>query len=194
MVGNDVVDLADPEVRCGPAHPRFDERVFAPGEREALRGSAAPERLRWMLWAAKEAAYKLARKRDPQVVFSPARFVVRLDASLHGEVTHRGESFPVSLRLEEEAIHAVASAGGPTQIATGLELTSSARDASEAVRELAIRALAERLEIRPEAIRIGRRGRIPILEVQGRAAPLDLSLSHHGRFVGFACDLGGTPA
>ena len=65
MIGNDVVDLGDAEVQPGATHPRFDARVFAREEREALRASGAPNRLRWILWAAKEAAYKAARKLDP---------------------------------------------------------------------------------------------------------------------------------
>ena len=75
MLGNDVVDLADPEVRGGPAHPRFDARVFSPPERRALESESAPNRLRWTLWAAKEAAYKLAVKRDPNAIFAAASLV-----------------------------------------------------------------------------------------------------------------------
>ena len=36
MVGNDVVDLGDREARTGPAHSRFDTRVFSAGERRAI--------------------------------------------------------------------------------------------------------------------------------------------------------------
>ena len=42
MVGDDVVDLADPEARADALHPRFDARVFAPAERAALAASADP--------------------------------------------------------------------------------------------------------------------------------------------------------
>ena len=42
-VGNDVVDLADPETRLRGLHPRFAERVFSTAERDALE--AALERL-----------------------------------------------------------------------------------------------------------------------------------------------------
>jgi len=192
MVGNDVVDLRDPEVVKGPAHPRFDARVFARSEREALRQSGAPERLRWLFWGAKEAAYKLARKLDPTVVFSPSRFVVTLDATLVGQVCHQERSYPVKLAAGGDSVHAIAteshSAG---RIVAGIASTEAALDSSRAVRELATTALAERLRMPTEAIRIGRDGRIPTLEVLGRDTALDLSLSHHGRFVAFACDLGG---
>ena len=74
LVGNDVVDLHDSESRPGALHPRFDVRVFTPDEREALSAAAYP--LRWTLWAAKESAYKVAKKLDPTVRFLPRDFVV----------------------------------------------------------------------------------------------------------------------
>ncbi|MGH7855988.1 MAG: 4'-phosphopantetheinyl transferase family protein, partial [Candidatus Binatia bacterium] len=80
MVGNDVIDLRDPETAPGSQHPRFDARVFAPAERALLGASTDARRLRWILWAAKEAAYKVARKIDARAVFSPRRFVVDLAA------------------------------------------------------------------------------------------------------------------
>jgi len=193
MVGNDVVDLSDQDVRCAP-HPRFDARVFAAGERAALDASGARTRLRWMLWAAKEAAYKLVRKRDPRVSFSPRRFVVRLDARLEGEVEHAGRVYAVRLGNAGDALHAVARDGSPARIVSGVAATQDLRHASRAARELASLAVAEHLGVPLDAILLGRRGRIPTLQVRGLATPLDLSLSHHGRFVAFACDLGCVPA
>lgn len=192
MVGNDVVDLADPDVVKGPAHPRFDARVFARGEREALRQSGAPERLRWFFWGAKEAAYKLAKKQDPRVIFSPPRFVVTLDATLKGEVVHGDRRYPVRLAAGSDSVHAIATEkGDASQVVAALAVNDTPLEDSRAVRELAARVLAERLRMPSEALRIRRRGRIPVLEVHGRDTALDLSLSHHGRFVAFACDLGG---
>ena len=49
MLGNDVVDLADPETRRAALHPRFDARAFAPRERAAL--AAASDRQRAPLGA-----------------------------------------------------------------------------------------------------------------------------------------------
>jgi phosphopantetheinyl transferase (holo-ACP synthase) len=191
MVGNDVVDLADPEVCFGPAHPRFDARVFAPLEREALRASGEPNRLRWMLWAAKEAAYKLLKKRDPKLVFSPVRFVAALDGSLRGEVVHEGCTLRVSLRSDADALHAIATddASDAGRVLSAVGAASEPFDPSTAARALAVRTLAERLGVPGAAFRFGRRARIPTLEVEALDAPLDLSLSHHGRFVAFAAVL-----
>ena len=39
MIGNDVVDLADPDADPGRLHPRFDGRVFDPSEHALIAAS-----------------------------------------------------------------------------------------------------------------------------------------------------------
>ena len=194
MIGNDIVDLRDPEVQPGASHPRFDRRVFAPEERSALGASGARERLRWIFWAAKEAAYKVARKRDSECVFSPVRFVVKLDASLAGAVEHEGECYPVRVVEEEELVHAVATDSRsadpePEMLCRVARLPSPDTDASSLVREIARQELAPRIGAAPEELHVVGRGRVPVLCRGGEPAGLDLSLSHHGRFVAYACQV-----
>lgn len=192
MVGNDLVDLRDPETRPAALHARFDERAFAAAERERLRGSPAPDRLRWILWAAKEAAYKLARKLDGETPFAPARWVVNLDEALRGSVVHEHFEVRVAVREERDAVHAIALDDGAREggILAGLAPLADAREASDAARRLAADAVSRRLGIPRSALRFERRHRIPFLHVAGVDAPLDLSLSHHGSWVAFACDPG----
>ena len=194
MVGNDVVDLRDLETRARGLHPRFDARVFAGAEGEALKASPAPERLRWRLWAAKEAAYKVARKLDPRVVFSPSRFVVTLDDVHQGRVSWATGTVSVVLHEDGESVHAIATddAASEPRILHARAVASNPREASQAVRQLAIQRVAERLSTDPQRLHVIRRDRIPQLVIgKSVSAPrsLDLSLSHHGRFVAFACDL-----
>jgi phosphopantetheinyl transferase (holo-ACP synthase) len=191
MVGNDVVDLRDRSVAAGPRHPRFDARVFAPAEHRALRESAAPNPLRWAFWAAKEAAYKVAKKLDDATVWSPLRFVVRFERDLEGAVEHEGREIPVRVEADPERVHAIATDAreGFARIrARVAELPAPDADPSAAVRALARADLAALLGAAPEALEFARRGRIPVLCVAGSEAPLDLSLSHHGRFVAWACE------
>jgi hypothetical protein len=51
---------------------------------------------------------------------------------------------------------------------------------------LAIERLAVRLDTDPSRLAIVRRGRIPVLLVDARPSPIELSLSHHGGVVAFA--------
>jgi len=191
MIGNDVVDLRDPEAQPGAHHPRFDRRVFARVERQALARSGAPARLRWILWAAKEAAYKVARKLDASVIFSPRRFVVSLDADLHGTVEHDGMRIEVSVEESPECVHALAS---EEPLSGGWRVARVARvadgvDASAAARTLAVEDVASLIGASPDDLEVEKEGRIPVLLAHGERSGIDLSLSHHGRFVAFACEL-----
>lgn len=62
FVGVDVVDLTDPRARDRSRDARFLDRVFSPGERERIRAAADPALEVWILWAAKEAAFKVVSK------------------------------------------------------------------------------------------------------------------------------------
>jgi len=54
---------------------------------------------------------------------------------------------------------------------------------------VALRRLAETLGVDPADLEIRKRGRVPELCRRGRPAAADLSLSHHGAVVAFACEL-----
>jgi len=202
MIGNDVVDLGDPETRPGATHPRFDDRVFAAAEREALEASGAPNRLRWIFWAAKEAAFKVARKLDPGAVFSPSSFAVELTSDLRGSVEHGEQRFCVQVDESPHCVHAIVSDADPKERRIHAEVAAMAArvDIPEewppatvgpaSVRALARYSVAELLGANPADVSIARENRIPRLLLKGEPAGVDLSLSHHGRFVAFACDLG----
>ena len=184
MLGNDVVDLADPETHT--RHPGFDARVFSEAERLAIASSPDPHATRQTLWAAKESAYKAARRHDPRTVFSPRRFEVHLDARGHGHVVHAANVFRVHVTRTGECIHAVARLGGdPSESQRGIT-RGNGRDASATVRALALAELSGALGVPTDALRIERRDRIPELHVQGRALAAPLSLSHHGRYAAYA--------
>jgi hypothetical protein len=193
MVGNDVVDLRDRDVDPSTWSARFDERVFGEGERELLARSDRPVALRWTLWAAKEAAYKLVVKRDPDAVFSPSRYRVSLcEAAESGVVAAGPHVVPVRIQREADAVHAVATTDGEgvafglERLAPGAGLPIGAAQLSDAARRLAILGIAEELELDPEDVEIRKLGRIPELFVRGARLSGDLSLSHHGSVVAFA--------
>jgi hypothetical protein len=186
MLGDDVVDLRDPEARAASLHPRFDARVFAQEERVLLADSPDRTRLRWALWAAKEAAYKAARRLDAAVRFHPRAFVVR-----GGAVHHGGRCF--RLRLEEAggALHALALVGDLPAgcLAAGTARLAPGEEPGAAARALALRAAARLLGADLAELAVGRDGRLPHLLLRGEPAAASLSLSHHGRFAAFALAL-----
>ena len=209
LIGNDVVDLHDPESRPGAIHNRFDARVFTFDEREALSDSASAHELRWTLWAAKESAYKVAKKLDPAVRFLPRDFVVRRITEGRALVMHETGAFDVRLRRTDEWVGAVATpmaanaawpmaanaawtkaANAPSThrpITAGIEcLEVPGADPSRTVRELACAALALGMNLPPGQVQIAADQGIPVAFWRSRRLPVDLSLSHHGRFVAWA--------
>ena len=189
MLGDDVVDLADPEAASGAPHPRFDDRVFTASERDAIARSSEPNHLRWMFWAAKESAYKAARKLGSRVVFAPRRFEVRMLAGDEATVGHEGSRWRVRVQRRDDAVHVVA-VGAPllrTEPLVGFaRVDSTDEDLSAAVRRFAIREIAAELAIDATRLAIVRRGRIPVLTLDAEPTADELSLSHHGSVVGFA--------
>jgi hypothetical protein len=185
MVGNDVVDLGDPETRAGAQHPRFDARVFCAEERALLQAQADPVRLRWALWAAKEAAFKVARKLAPATVFAPRRFRVTLGPAGIGEVRWEGGRLPLLLARGSDWVHAVVRSPGGGGIHARRLVVPPALSPGAAVREHALRSLRGLLGA---PLAIGKADRIPYLERCGRRLGADLSLSHHGRYAAWVCE------
>lgn len=202
-VGNDIVDLKTADALGKAGDFRFVERVLTRDEQSALRRSEHPDALLWAFWAAKEAAYKAISKRFPDISSAPRRYPVAIEAqkrrgAASGIVnTPRGRVF-VRIFFYEDCIHCIASTGSPAHlpdIVHGMgEIgpgrgPASARE-SAAVRKVAGARIAAFLGRLPEDVRIlrktGPRGLSPpTVYIRGEKAPIDISMSHDGRFAAF---------
>jgi len=188
MVGNDVVDLHDPETSPEGLNPRFDERVFTTGERHKLASASDAHSLRWTMWAAKESAYKLAKRFDCTTIFAHSQFETKLDENGSGQVHHNCSCYAINVICVESAIHAIAMTDHRHRehIVFGLNNLPDGGDPSESVRELARTAIADQLDIDATLITITTGAhRIPVLRVDGMPNG-HLSLSHHGAHIAFA--------
>ncbi|MFV1988533.1 MAG: 4'-phosphopantetheinyl transferase superfamily protein [Gemmatimonadota bacterium] len=198
LVGNDVVDLRDLENQPSAIHSRFDERVFTRAERARLTLEATAHRTRWRMWAAKESAFKVARKIDPAVRFLPRRFAVRFEGNARAVVQHAVGRFDVSFSGADDWVHAIATlsdgvaARVPAAMVPAAMIErvhrgrSAAAHASARVRTMARSAVGSLLSIAPAEIEIAPAGRIPVATWRKLPLPVDLSLSHHGRFLACA--------
>lgn len=201
MLGNDVVDLADPEAAEGALHPRFDARAFTASERARLDAAAERPALRWVLWAAKEAAWKAVRRLAPDCPFHPARIEARLApagrGAFAGEVAIAGARFRVRVEVAGEAVHAVAvhrALPAPRVRAAWRALRGGGAPpapsaGSDEARGLAVELASHALAVPRHELTVARRARMPELLRAGAAVPVCLSLSHHGRFAAAALAL-----
>ncbi len=214
LVGNDIVDLHDPWSQPNEIHPRFDSRAFTADERAQIRESSSAHELRWSFWAAKESAFKVALKQDAGVRFLPKEFVVRLLDDSRAEVSHRLGRFRIWFERADEWLHAVAvpeidrlmapgpdiagPGGAPAGVDSRIDLVDKedvvlgeAGRPGRRVREVARSAVGSWMDIAANEIQIVTEQGIPTLRRRIERLPterlsLDLSLSHHGRFVACA--------
>jgi len=196
MVGNDIVDLHDCDADISSYRPGFDARVFSQAERAAIARRELGEATRWLLWAAKEAAYKAAKQMNADTIYSPRAFEVLCEkrwAEYFMPVRHVSGPFVVVLEPDHERVHAVAARSSSEygHVIRGVAPCSEPANASQEVRRLACEAIARKLDVPSEGIEVRREGRIPSLYLDAQPLCMSLSLSHHGRWLAFACDLTG---
>jgi len=193
LVGNDVVDLRDPETRLDSVHDRFIERVFTPAERDAIFASRDSRAALWSHWAAKESAYKIIKKAEPDAIFSHRAFQVEFfnrvgGTRLTGSVEHEGRRVDVDVLHAGDTIHAVALLGHwphRRRVVSDVAPISRSDDPSRAVRGALVESAAREIECGEGELRVVG-SRPPRLEHRGAGVGFDVSLSHHGRLVGFA--------
>lgn len=205
LIGNDLIDLRTPEAQGKADHGAFLRRVFTPGEAERIRKASDPHRMLWRLWAGKEAAFKIARKRVSSTLFAHRSFEVEQAAQeAVGRVHLRGVPgledvvFPVQWEVTASFIHCIASENDhhADRMWSGVEAPDAAvllaaGGESQAVRHLARRLAREaglgEIEVVRDAVGMGFGP--PRLCRAGSAEPLgewDVSLSHDGCLVAAA--------
>ena len=196
-VGNDIVDLGDSETQLDQLHPRFLQRVFTKLEGHRILSSTDSRVSLWGHWAAKESVYKAARKRNPSLPFAHSSFVVEdwedaATQSCTGRIAHEGWEYLVDVARTNDWLHAVAlpldSKREEPKLVHGVEVCPEELDPSTAVRLFACGRLAEELGCDPNQLTITRTWP-PLLLREGKSTGVDISLSHHGRWLAFAAVL-----
>jgi len=187
MIGNDVVDLGDPEAQPKALNPRFDTRVFTTGERSQIEQGSSEHEMRWILWACKESAYKLAKRDDHETIFSPVAFEVSIEGPASAFVLFGDKTICVRLSRFDDVVHAVAAQSRADLDRSVAEITPCRSDQSRVVRDLARRRIATLHAAPISAVEIkDGPSRIPEVRFNDGPSPHVLSLSHHGRYVAFA--------
>lgn len=208
-IGNDIVDLADPENIGKSKDRRFCSRVFNNEELSMIANSAQPDRFLWAIWAAKEAAYKAISRREPTVCSIPQRYPVIIEdesarrmsvcrqgisTCLDGTITTPQGELAVAISLDEEIIYAVAAQ--TVEVLAGIvsrvERVDPAKDdPSDVARRILLEEIARRFGWSTDDLSVIKEKSgpgIPFVVFRGQKLFAEISLSHDGRFVSFAFD------
>ncbi len=209
-VGNDVVDLKDPENIGKSGDDRFLRRVFTAGEREWIASLPSPDAVLWSLWAAKEAAYKAVSRADPAACSIPRQYPVVLETGIAADtttrltgtvITPRGELI-FEVTVSAEWVHALA-AGTEKALhrlcrrVQRLEGGEGAADPSAFVRGALLREIARRLGCPVGDLSVVKEPDgpgAPRILFRGNLLATEVSLSHDGRVAAFAFDPATLPA
>lgn len=185
-----MIDLADLEAIGGAGRARFVARVCDEREQELIALAPDPHLALWSHFAAKEAAFKVVAKLRPDTIFAHRLFHVDLTADL---VLWTEFAFDLRLAVTPDYVHAVVAI-----VTDGCRSTVAACAAGEsgssAARRLLCGLLASSQAPGTEPITIVRDPSPgswdgfapPRALLAGKRLPVDVSLSHHGRFAACA--------
>jgi hypothetical protein len=209
VVGNDVVDLRHPDTRQKSRDHRFVRRVLLPEEQEQVYNDPHPDCRLWMFWAVKETAYKIFSKKNPSISSSPLKYKTeRLeelflpghtsDRRFTCAVTSPGGRAVIIIYAGSDYLHAFAGLGngetpGSMHIRVfhlGEEYEKKGKTDSVIVRNVLRNYLGRYWHISLSRIAIHRekneRGLgAPRVYINDEKAPVDVSISHHGRYGAF---------
>lgn len=206
FVGNDIVNLNDPNARKKSANIRFLNRVFTPNERKLIDRASVPDSAVWSIWAAKEAAYKAVSQKGAAVSSSPLRYEVDPhpggDASApccEGTVVTPGGDVFFRTACGPDFVHCIA-VDSPEDwgcIVWGMQRFDPVNrsgagmpDESLLARSAAQKSIAFFYNVNEEELEIRRAGEPganpPAAYLQGRLMTVNLSLSHDFPFVAYA--------
>jgi phosphopantetheinyl transferase (holo-ACP synthase) len=211
LIGNDIVDLTDPQNMGKSRDTRFVNRVFGPGEQELISRAENQDAVLWALWAGKETAYKLVKKHDPSATSIPRLYKVSLDCAegsvcispgsnaLTGCVDTPYGRIEIKVFITSDYVHCIGTTSTPDEMdALVWHVDRMSPDSqvspdyeSAFVRKALKQRLSKYFYESPENIEIRRDKSYyglgpPFVCINGEAAAIDISLSHDGLLAAYA--------
>jgi phosphopantetheinyl transferase (holo-ACP synthase) len=84
MIGNDLVDLKTAAIESNWHRKGFLNKLFTVGEQDLISHAVVPQKMVWLLWSMKEAAYKIYNRRSGIRAYAPTK--------LHCEITRNTDN------------------------------------------------------------------------------------------------------
>ncbi|SJZ60010.1 4'-phosphopantetheinyl transferase superfamily protein [Chitinophaga eiseniae] len=110
MIGNDVVDLQLAAVESNWRRKGYLHKIFSPEEQLLIGQATDPDRMVWLLWSAKEAAYKIIHRDTRQRIYAPLQYRVQLSGADAGMVQYQDRQYPFRTVVTGSCLHTIAVA------------------------------------------------------------------------------------
>jgi phosphopantetheinyl transferase (holo-ACP synthase) len=112
MIGNDIVDLHQSRLESNWQRMGWQSKLFSEKEQHYLSQSCEKEKICWLLWSMKEAAYKIVNRALKKTFFAPAKFdctVLSLsEDAASGTVLFQEIYYPAKSIICQDFIHTIA--------------------------------------------------------------------------------------
>ena len=185
MIGNDIVDLKQATKDSNWKRPRFLDKVFTVEEQQLITEVEEQHQQVWLLWSMKEAAYKVHVQQFGKRFFNPKKLVCDLITLEKGSVTIDTETYFTQSTITEDYVYTVAT----------LEFSKTFKSECFQIKNSNYKAQSinlrqrffEFLPMETSSLKIRKnKVGVPQLVQKNTSLNLSFSLTHHGRFSGYA--------
>ncbi len=190
MIGNDVVDLELAGSQSNWRRKGFLQKVFSPAEQEIITTSTDQDKMVWLLWSMKEAAYKAHQRefslpRRLNWLTQECSILEMTSGNASGSIEIEGHFYSSSSEITSEYIHTSAekipASGFKNVILEG---------SSSAVKKLLITKVAEHFDVEPDELQLKKDAHgMPFLSRKECIFFDHFSFSGHGRFSAYSLSL-----
>jgi phosphopantetheinyl transferase (holo-ACP synthase) len=187
MIGNDIVDLDIVLKENKASNLRYLNKICTENEIKTIQGSIDPNITLWRIWTIKEAAYKIINKSNGIRAYIPKKIETVLISEAEAEVNSPwGKISVFTILSNDHYIHSIASISDNPFFA-GVEKVYPESNPSESVRICCLQDLVNKMNLKSNvSLQIRTENNIPFVYLNEDKLPVNLSLSHHGKFVAWS--------
>jgi phosphopantetheinyl transferase (holo-ACP synthase) len=187
MIGNDIVDLDIVLKENKATNLRYLNKICTENEIKTIQSSIDPNITLWRIWTIKEAAYKIINKSNGIRAYFPKKIETVFLSETEAEVNSPwGKISVVTIPSNDHYIHSIASISDNPFFA-GVEKVYPESNPSESVRMFCLQDLVNKMNLESSvSLQIKTENNIPFVYLNEDKLPVNLSLSHHGRFVAWS--------
>ena len=189
MIGNDIVDLKLASIPVASRINRFLEKSFSSREQALILESEDFWRTAWLMWSMKESAYKIYIQQGGEHFFNPVKIECFLFSGYNGTAELNGNNYSTKSIIHEEYIYTTACSDINQRYKSEcFELRQATYEHQHrTVQQELIKAYSSVSEVVLEDIAmIKNRAGVPRINVDGKVQPCAVSITHHGRYCGYA--------